>query len=273
MRRIIATILFVFILPAAFGCFIMFLTDGKNILVGNHEDWYGRDAEVSFIPASGNKLGMVYFDFASEKTAQGGMNEAGLFFDGTRTPNSPYPANDKKKDCHCYIWTKILAECTTVEQAIGYLKQFKIAELEDIHVMFADKHGHSAVAGVYNGELQLHLRSGNYQLLTNFNPSNPSYGGETFCTRYAAADSMLHADSSVTIENIQEIFAKTHQEDLTIYSNIYNLTTGDVYIYSLYTRNNFTNKIKLNLAKELKKGKHSILLTSLFKNRPANKRK
>ena len=261
------------VLPTAFGCFIMFLTDGKNILVGNHEDWYARDAEISFIPANGKKMGMVYFDFASEKTAQGGMNTAGLFFDGTRTPNAPYADNNNKKDCRCYIWTKILEECSTVEQAIGYLKKYKIPELEDIHIMFADRLGHSAVAGVYNGELQVHQRKGNYQLLTNFNPSNPSYGGEAFCTRYAAADSMLRADSSATIENIQKIFTKTHQEDLTIYSNIYNLSTGEVYIYSLYTRNNFTNKIKMKLVDELKKGRHSILLTTLFKtHKPGNKK-
>ena len=106
---------------------------------------------------------------------------------------------------------------------------------------------------------------GNYQLLTNFNLSNPSYGGEPKCIRYAAADSMLHVDSSATIENVQKILAQTNQEDLTIYSNIYNLTTGDVYVYSLYTRRNFTNKVKINLAHELKKGKHSIQIEKLFK--------
>ena len=58
MRKIITTILATCIIPTAFGCFIMFLTDGKNIFVANHEDWYGRDAEVTFVPATGKK--MVY---------------------------------------------------------------------------------------------------------------------------------------------------------------------------------------------------------------------
>ena len=255
MKNIIQRVLTQVLFPSGLGCFIMFLTDGKNILVANHEDWYARDAEVSFVPASGKKLGMLYFDFASEKTAQGGMNTAGLFFDGTRTPNAPYPENDTKQDCHCYIWTKILGECATVDDAISYVEKYRIPEMEDIHVLFADKNGNSAVLGVYDGKLQIHRRMGNYQLLINFNLSNPSYGGEPKCIRYAAADSMLHVDSSATIENIQKILAQTNQEDLTIYSNIYNLTTGDVYVYSLYTRRNFTNKVKINLADELKKGK------------------
>lgn len=263
-RKLLTTIVATAIFPTAFGCFILFITDGANVFVANHEDWYARDAEVTFVPAAGKKFGMVYFDFASEKAAQGGMNTAGLFFDGTRTPNAPYPDNDKKIDCHCYIWTKILEECSTVEQAIEYVKRYNIPELEDIHVMFADKLGNSAVVGIYDGRLQIHHRSGTYQLLTNFNLSNPSYGDEPVCRRFAAADSMLHIDSTVSIHNLQNILAKTNQEELTVYSNIYNLTTTEVYVYSVYTRNNFTNKIKLNLAEELKKGKHSVLIEKLF---------
>ncbi len=264
MLKYLITILLFFILLPVFGCFIVVLTDGKNVLVGNHEDWYARDAEITFVPASGKKYGMLYFDFTSEKTAQGGMNTAGLFFDATRTPNAPYPDNESKADCHCYIWTKILADCATVDEAIAVVKKYKIPELEDIHIMFADKSGQSAIVGVYDNQLQVHRRTGNFQLLTNFNPSNPSYGGEAFCQRYATADSLLHHDSTASVDNISRILSKTHQEDLTIYSNIYNLTTGDVYVYSLYSRKNFTNYRRINLATELKKGRHSTAIVKLF---------
>jgi len=267
MKKIIATCVATFFISASFGCFIMFLTDGKTILIANHEDWYARDAEVTFVPPSGKKFGMLYFDFTSEKTAQGGMNTEGLFFDGTRTPNAPYPDNDNKEDCNCYIWTKILAECKTVDEAIAYVEKYRIPEMEDIHVMFADKKGNSAAIGVYEGKLQIHHRVGNYQLLTNFNLSNPSYGGEQKCMRFAAADSMLHIDSSATIDNVQKILAQTHQEELTVYSNIYNLTTGEVYVYSVENRKDFTNKIKINLKKELLKGKHSVAIPKLFKTK------
>ena len=263
-KKLIIGIASFLISQASFGCFIMFLTDGKTVLVANHEDWYARDAEISFIPPSEKKYGMVYFDFANEGYAQGGMNTAGLFFDGTRTPHASYPDNDKKQDCHCYIWKKILEECATVEQAITYVQKYKIPELEDIHVMFADKSGHSAVIGVYKEQLQVHYRTANYQLLTNFNLSNPFYGGESACPRYAVADSMFHLDSSVTIGNVQKILSQTSQEDLTVYSNIYNLTTGEVYVYSVYTRNNFTRKARINLHNELKKGRHAIKIKNLF---------
>ena len=261
MKKYLLFILLSFSFIPAFACLILFITDGKNILVANHEDWYANDAEISFVPANGKKMGMLYFDFASEGAPQGGMNTAGFFFDGTRTPYAPYPANNKKKDCHCYIWKKILEECSTVTQAVACVEKYKIPEIEDIHVLFADKNGDAAIVGVYDGRLQTHKRKTNYQLLTNFNISNPSYGGEEPCTRFAAAEAMLKADSSVSISNLENILSKTHQGGLTAYSNIYDLTRGEVYVYN---RANFQKKIKFNLAAALKKGKHAIAFSRLF---------
>ena len=262
MKKTLLTIVIVCYLSNAFACLILFITDGKVILVGNHEDWYAQDAEVTFIPATAKKFGMVYFDFASEGTAQGGMNTAGLFFDGTRTPFAPYNENNSKEDCHCYIWKKILEECATVPEAVSYVKRYKIPEMEDVHIMFADKKGNSAVIGVYDGQLQIHIRTGDHQLLTNFNLSNPSYGGEPVCRRFETAEKMLSADSSATVSNVEKILSKTHQDALTVYSNIYNLTSGEVYVYS---HADFTRKVKLNLLTELKKGKHSVRIDALFK--------
>lgn len=262
MKKILLLFLLSFNMVRVFACFILFITDGKEVLVANHEDWYAQDAEVTFIPPVDKKFGMLYFDFASEGTAQGGMNTAGLFFDGTATPKISYPANQSKKDCRCYIWTRILEECATVEQAINYVQQYRIPEIEQVHVLFADSLGHSAIIGVYGGKLQVHRNKKNYQLLTNFNITNPSYGGEPVCRRFTTAEAMLKKDSSATVENLKNILSKTHQEKLTVYSNIYNLSKKEVYVYS---KINFTNAVKINLVEELKKGKHSIAIDQLLK--------
>lgn len=262
MKRIWITAMLLFAIVPVFACLILFITDGRNILIANHEDWYANDAEVSFVPAEGKGYGMLYFDFASEKTAQGGLNTAGLFFDGTRTPFAPYPANQSKPDCHCYIWKKILAECSTAEQALSYIRKYRVPEIEDVHILLADRTGNSIVIGIYNDSLQVHRRRKNYQLLTNFNLTNPSYGDEPACTRFAKADSMLSADSAATVDNLEKILSQTHQGALTVYSNIYNLMTGEVYIYQ---KANFRKKVKLNLANELKKGKHVVRIAALFR--------
>lgn len=262
MKKFLLSLLFTIPFSRVFACLILFITDGKTVLVANHEDWYARDSEVTFIPAEGKKFGMLYFDFASEKTAQGGMNTAGLFFDGTRTPFAPYSDNDSKKDCKCYIWRKILEECATVDEALSYVEKYKVPEIEDVHILFADKKGNSAVVGVYDGKLQIHRKAGDHQLLTNFNFNDPSYGGEPPCQRFATAEKMLSLDSSATVENLEKILSMTHQNDLTVYSNIYNLMTGEVYVYN---RADFTRKVKFNLSAELKKGKHVVSIPSLFK--------
>jgi len=54
----------------------------------------------------------------------------------------------------------------------------------------------------------------------------------------------------------------THQNELTVYSNIYNLTSGEVYVYN---RADFTKSAKFNLSAELKKGRHVVSIPSLFK--------
>ncbi len=167
-----------------------------------------------------------------------------------------------KEDCHCYIWKKILEECSSVEQALALVEKYKIPDLEDIHVLFADKKGQSAVVGVYDGKLQIHRRNGRHQLLTNFNLSNPSYGDEQPCQRFAMAEKMLSVDSSAAVDNVEKILSKTHQDKLTAYSNIYNLSTGDVYVYN---HADFSRKIRFNLADELRKGKRSLRMDKLFK--------
>jgi len=262
VKKILFSLLFILPFTRVFACLILFITGGKTVLVANHEDWYARDAEVTFIPAQEKKFGMVYFDFSSEKTAQGGMNTAGLFFDGTRTPFAPYEENESKEDCKCYIWKKILEECATVDDALSYIEKYKIPEIEDVHILLADKKGNSAAVGIYGGKLQIHRRGGNHQLLTNFNLTDPSYGDQPPCQRFATAEKMLGSDSSATVENLEKILSMTHQDAFTVYSNIYNLTSGEIYVYN---RADFTKKVKFNLSAELKKGKHVASIASLFK--------
>lgn len=244
------------------ACLILFLKNGSEVLVANHEDWIARDAEINFVPAKGKKFGMMYFDFASEGTAQGGMNTEGLFFDGTATPKASYSENNSKADCNCYIWKKILQDCSTVEEAITLIQKYRVPEMERVHIMFADKKGSSAIIGVYKGRLQIHRNTKNYQLLTNFNISEPSYGGEPVCSRYVMAEQMLMHDSSATISNLRKILSQTTQGKLTVYSNIYNLTKGEVTIFS---ERNFEHEIKINLEEALRKGSQGILLRDLFK--------
>jgi hypothetical protein len=67
MRKlIVVTLLLIFIQPAS-ACLILIIGNSHHILVGNHEDWYARDAQVIIVPAIAHTYGFAGFDFASEE--------------------------------------------------------------------------------------------------------------------------------------------------------------------------------------------------------------
>ncbi len=85
MKKAAAAILIIFLSiailnQAALACTIFSATDGVNMLVGNNEDIYEKDQYVWFLPATDGAYGRVCFG-TEEAQPQGGMNEAGLFFD------------------------------------------------------------------------------------------------------------------------------------------------------------------------------------------------
>lgn len=261
MKRILFFTALIFCFQSVLACAIFVITDGEKVLIGNHEDWYAQDAEITFTPAENGKHGTIIFDFASEGWAQGGMNTKGLFFDGTATPEV---AIDQiaKEDCDCYIWEKILAECANVEEAVAMVKKYKVPEFKNVHILLADKTGKSVIIGAYKGELFFEYKNeDDFQVLTNFNIADATYGGEPLCTRFATAEMMLMENSEPTIENARQILENTHQGELTVYSNIYDLSNRYIYVYS---KADFTKSHKFNLETALQKGKHSIAIAELF---------
>jgi hypothetical protein len=104
-----------------------------------------------------------------------------------------------------------------------------------------------------------------YQIATNFVMSDVKDGNFT-CWRYRAADKIMSGANELSVELIRNVLEKTHQEGnaLTVYSNIYDLRQGTIYVYNLQ---NFEEVVIMNLAEELKKGQRRIDLPSLFKPR------
>ena len=83
------TVIFLCLLLGIFetkACTIIIGYKNGQVLVGNNEDWYQSDAKYWFERPedSGEQYAVCLFGFEGEgRFAQGGMNEAGLMFDGT----------------------------------------------------------------------------------------------------------------------------------------------------------------------------------------------
>ena len=127
------------------------------------------------------------------------MNTAGLFFDATATPFVPIDFSDKPA-YPGYVWQAILEKCATIEEAVKFINTCKVPDLQRIHVSLADKTGNSVIIGAYDGQLTYHYRKNqSYQLLTNFNLTNPEYGNEPVCERFQRASALLQKDSATTV--------------------------------------------------------------------------
>ena len=69
------------------ACSVIYYLDSISgkIYVANHEDfWYDTKAYIQINPRTKNKLARLWYGW--DDFAQGGINEAGLFFDGAVTP-------------------------------------------------------------------------------------------------------------------------------------------------------------------------------------------
>ena len=130
------------------ACSVVYYIDkhtGKIFVVNNEDYWYDVDTYIRIIPASGKHLARLWYGW--DNFAQGGVNEAGLFFDGAVTPEQTVP--DGYGSPKSNLGDEILRSCYTVEEALGFMEQKKIA-LSDAHMMIGDSTGN-----VIGGAVQL----------------------------------------------------------------------------------------------------------------------
>ena len=226
--KLLFTTLFIHLSIISHACLIVVLRDRERMLVGNHEDWYEDDTAIRFIPGQEGQYASIVFTFQNEGWAQGGMNEHGLFFDGVRTPYDEVEFGDKKPYAE-YIWQKVLDKCKNVEEAVAFINHYALPELEETHIILADASGNTALVGVKNGKPFIHQTNQNL-IQTNFNPWHPELDTQGECPRYATAQNIIKADASASEEVVLNILKNTHQDSLSVYSNIYDLKARKITI-------------------------------------------
>lgn len=157
----------------------------------------------------------------------------------------------------------ILGTCATCEDVKAFFEKSNVPALDRARFPVADGSGASMVVEYGQGRAQFVRSDTWYQIATNFVMSNVTDGNYP-CWRYRTADKMLSEAKGLSVEIIRDVLEKTHQEggSLTVYSNIYDLKKGIIYVYNL---RNFKEVVVMDLAEELKKGQRRIELPSLFK--------
>lgn len=266
-RSFISTFIVLFSMAAIslYPCTIFNASKGGRVLAGNNEDLASTNSKVWFIPAAEGKYGYFLIGFTDYGT-QGGMNDQGLFYDWNALKFSQMkPSPDKKSPKGVRLMPKIMEECATVQDVLDLFDQFDLGFWGNYQLHLADRKGDSAVIGAdKNGELFVARKEKDYFVSTNFNLANPEFGAFSYpCTRYNIATEMLESMKELTVDLFRSILSAAHQEAAspTTYSNICDLTSGDIYVYNFH---NFEEVVKFNLEEELKKGKHDYDFSSLF---------
>jgi tetratricopeptide (TPR) repeat protein len=264
-------LLLLLISPLVHPCTIISGIDKNGVVwAGNNEDYeFDFQTYLNILPAEQKLFGAITFTYdRPDSFIQGGINEAGLFFDYNAlqsVPVSNYAGWNNKKDFPAGdngFNKYILQHCSSTKQVIDLLKEYRLPALLSSQLHVADQNGNLAVIdpdGIHTDK--------SYQVSTNFNVySKASSAQGRACWRFPIAAKLLR-EQGVSLENFREILNATQQSRYygTIYSNIANLSTGDIYFYYA---GDFGNPYHFRIKDMLNKGKRSYPMRTLFPDSP-----
>jgi len=249
-----------------FPCTMIAAVKDSLVLAGNNEDYNDPDTFIWFTQKNEiRKYGCIYFGYGNFRP-QGGMNEAGLCFDGFGTVTNKVKDSKGRPIFDFYPdfaspMDQIMSNCSSVEDVVELMEHHDLSFMKSFQLMFADKRGYFVIV---EGD-EIIWKTTYYLVCTNFYHSNPSLGGYP-CWRYETAVDMLeeHKDS-ISVPLFKDILNATHQEGQypTLYSNIYDLNKGLVY---LHYNHNYDEVIKIDLQKESKGLYKKYHIPSQFSN-------
>ncbi len=237
------------------GCTMVKITKNGRTIAGNNEDQSNPNTKIWFESGKKGRYGVVYVGF-DNLYPQGGMNEAGLVFDGfTQSYKEVKNIIGKKKISALDLEKKIMQECSTAEEVKNLISQYNISFWSSAVLRFVDKTGKC----LYVDGDNLTVSQEEYFVQTNVRPYEKKK-----CWRLEKASRMLEKNVEAGISYCKSIMDTTHQETEwggTLYSTVYDLDKGIVYLYYFY---DYENAIKFELKEELKKGDRVLNIPGLF---------
>ena len=244
MKKIFLLSLLILVSPV-FSCSIFYYVDSitGHIYVGNNEDyWYNVKAYIQLEPRDEKELARLWYGW--DDFAQGGINEAGLFFDGAVTPNQPTVLgyNKPKKG---NLGDELLATCKNVEEVIWLLEEKKIAIL-NAHILVGDSTGNAAVIEWVNGSRVITPIQQGRLVMTNFLLADTTQGNYP-CSRFSSInhyfDKLNSSEDSLTFLSVSNALGGAAQpvfkdekgkEGGTLYSSFIDITSMKfVMVYKL----------------------------------------
>ncbi len=159
-----------------------------------------------------------------------GMNQYGLAVSMMEVPCRPGPRDPSRTTIVSnHAMRLVLDYARDVDEALALLAEYNIDFPQACtHYLFADASGESAVVEYVDGQMTVIRDGAPWQVATNFLISEEKpEGADSDCWRYNAVYAALHAaDGRITQQEAMDI-ASSASVDATVWSVVYNLTTGD----------------------------------------------
>lgn len=236
------------------------------VWTANNEDGpFGIANFINVFPRSKtNSYGYYTLSYLSPRygqggAIQGGMNEAGLSFDFNQIPfveefdaasRAAYPGGNDA------ILPHILGTMESVEEVIAFFETYWFIDsfrAAQMHV--SDRNGRFAIISASGSKL---IEKGKPLVSTNFDIAAKADGSS--CWRYPIAIEKL-ATRVIGLSTMELICKETAQKNgATMYSNIQNLSTGDIWFFSKHDPGKM---VQTNLTEMLAKGQKSYTFSDL----------
>jgi hypothetical protein len=246
------------------ACSMFKITQGGKTLVGNNEDYWNPNTRIWFEKGESKKYGAMYVGF-DDFYPQGGMNEAGLVFDGfamnylaiTDTTNKESITTDE-----AFSFTKnILQTCSTVLEVRELLSKYNLEMFQTSLLFFVDRSGQYLIM---EGD-SLILGNDPTYIQSNFYPSCTKNNEDVNIDFYQNGRKHLAANTADTsLAYCTDMMNSMHQDwgnGGTLYTTIYDLEKGAIY---LYYHSDYETVVTFDLKMELEKGNQSIHIPELF---------
>jgi hypothetical protein len=231
------------------ACTVFVMTDGKQVLFCNNEDFSNPKTRMWFIPGAEGRHGCVYVGF-DDGWGQGGRNTEGLAFGWVAGFKEKWERPPGLKDAKGNPCQRMLETCTTVAEATAFFDRYWEESFSYGKLLIADRSGKSVLLGAKDGRLVASVVKQSQGI------------GHRFGLRGNDAAAMLAKVSTPSVPAAVDILKATLQEGVnaTKYSVIYDLKSSAIHLYRFPDQ---SEPVQLNLADELEKGPHYYDIPSI----------
>lgn len=252
------------------ACTAFKVTREGRTLVGNNEDAWSINARVRFVNGVNGGFGAVYFSHYNgsplrHMTDQGGMNEAGLMFDGFVVPVTElHRQHGPLADVHALV-ARAMRTCATAREVASLFRAYDFSPLNGGMLFFCDRAGNYLVV---EADTLLTGNDATYAV-SNFRASQCPDFNAVPIARYQRGRRMLASGPDTALARCTALLdsmsvCRRKLGEGTLYSYLADLDHGIVHLFFYH---DFTTSRSFDLKQELAKGDHELEMAALF---PAN---